>query len=126
MIRLACPVSVVVPRPGGGLARPWLPGRREAPGLAADHAAPGPAPGRPVTSRAGPAQHSPELMAALDALPALQRETLVLRYYAGLPEAEMAAVMGISRRSAAKHLTRALSAPPGRLPAARGARPAAG
>ena len=58
-------------------------------------------------------------MAALDALPALQREALVLRYYAGLPEAEMAAVMGISRRSAAKHLTRALSALRGRLPAAR-------
>ena len=54
-------------------------------------------------------------MAALDALPALQREALVLRYYAGLPEAEMAAVMGISRRSAAKHLTRALSALRGRL-----------
>ena len=88
--------------------------------------APGPAPGRPVTGRSGPAQHSPELVAALDALPALQREALVLRYYAGLPEAEMAAVMGISRRSAAKHLTRALSALRGRLPAARGLRPAAG
>jgi RNA polymerase sigma factor (sigma-70 family) len=65
-------------------------------------------------------------VAALDTLPALQREALVLRYYAGLPEAEVAAVMGISRRSAAKHLTRALSAMRGRLPAAGGLRPAAG
>jgi len=88
--------------------------------------APGPAPGRPVTGRAGPARHSPELVAALDALPARQREVLVLHYYAGLPEAEVAAVMGISRRSAAKHLTRALPALRSRLPAAGDLRPAAG
>jgi RNA polymerase sigma factor (sigma-70 family) len=56
-------------------------------------------------------------VAALDTLPALQREALVLRYYAGLPEPEVAAVLGISRRSAGKHLTRALSALQGRLPA---------
>lgn len=87
--------------------------------------APGPAPGRPVTGRAGPAQHSPELMAALHALPALQREALVLRYYAGLAEPEVAAVMGISRRSAGKQLARALPALRGRLPAVRGLRPAA-
>lgn len=80
--------------------------------------APGPAPGRPGTGRSGPAQHSPELMAALHALPALQREALVLRYYAGLAEPEAAAVMGISRRSAGKHLARALPALRGRLPAA--------
>lgn len=80
--------------------------------------APGPAPGRPDTARAGPAQHSPELVAALHALPALQREALVLRYYAGLAEPEVAAVMGISRRSAGKHLARALPALRDRLPAA--------
>ena len=87
---------------------------------------PGPAPGRPVTGQEGPAQHSPTLMAALRALPALQREALVLCYYAGLAEPEVAAVMGISRRSAGKHLARALPALRGRLPAAQGLRPAAG
>jgi len=88
--------------------------------------APGPAPGRPATGRAGPAQHSPELAPALHALPAPQREALVLRYYAGLAEPEVAAVMGISRRAAAKHLTRALSLLQGRLPTALGLRQAAG
>jgi DNA-directed RNA polymerase specialized sigma24 family protein len=87
--------------------------------------APGPAPGRPVTGRAGPAQHSPELVAALHALPACQREAVVLRYYAGLAEPEVAAVMGISHRSAGKHLARARLALQGRLPAVRGLRPAA-
>jgi DNA-directed RNA polymerase specialized sigma24 family protein len=57
-------------------------------------------------------------VAALHALPALQREALVLRYYAGLAEPEVAAVMGISCRSAGKHLARALPALRGRLPAA--------
>ena len=80
--------------------------------------APGPAPGPPAAGRAGPAQHSPELVAALHALPALQREALVLRYYADLAEPEVAAVMGISRRSVGKHLARALPALQDRLPAA--------
>ena len=90
--------------------------RQDRPVLA--RTAPGPAPGQPVTGRAGPARHSPELMAALHALPSLQREALVLRYYAGLAEPEVAAVMGISRRSAGKHLARALPALRGRLTAA--------
>jgi DNA-directed RNA polymerase specialized sigma24 family protein len=90
--------------------------RQDRPVLA--RTAPGPAPGRPVTGRAGPAQHSPELVAALHALPALQREALVLRYYAGLAEPEVATIMGISRRSAGKQLARALPALQGRLPAA--------
>ena len=90
--------------------------RQDRPVLA--RTAPGLAPGRPATGRAGPAQHSPELVAALHALPALQREALVLRYYAGLAGPEAAAVMGISRRSAGKHLARALPALRGRLPAA--------
>jgi len=88
--------------------------------------APGPSAGRPGTGRAGPAQHSPELMAALHALPAPQREALVLHYFAGLAEPEVAAVMGVSRRSAGKHLARARPALPGSLPAARGLRRAAG
>jgi DNA-directed RNA polymerase specialized sigma24 family protein len=64
-------------------------------------------------------------VAALHALPAFQREAVVLRYYAGLAEPEVAAVMGISHRSAGKHLARARLALQGRLPAVRGLRPAA-
>lgn len=80
--------------------------------------APGPVPGRPAAGQTALARHSPALMAALRTLPAPQREALVLHYYAGLPEPEVAAAMGISRRSAGKHLTRARSALQGTLPAA--------
>jgi DNA-binding transcriptional regulator YiaG len=37
-----------------------------------------------------------QVLAALARLPALRREVLVLRYYAGLSEAEIAATLGIS------------------------------
>ena len=46
----------------------------------------------------------PAVIAALEALPARQREALVLRYYADLPEAQIANAMGISR-AAVKSLT---------------------
>ena len=45
--------------------------------------------------------------AALRALPVRQREVLVLRYYADLPETQIAAVMGISRGSVKAHAARA-------------------
>ncbi len=48
-------------------------------------------------------EHS-ELLAALRGLPCLQREAVVLRYYAALPEAEIAASMGISK-GAVRHYT---------------------
>ena len=47
------------------------------------------------------------VLAALSALPARQREVLVLRYYADLSEAQIAAAMGISRGSVKSHATRA-------------------
>lgn len=50
------------------------------------------------------------VVAALHGLPARQREALVLRYYAGLPEAEIASAMGISRGAVKSHVFRAMSA----------------
>lgn len=49
------------------------------------------------------------VVSALQALPARQREALVLRYYADLPEAEIASVMGISRGAVKSHTARATS-----------------
>jgi len=45
--------------------------------------------------------------AALRALPVRQREVLVLRYYADLPETQIAAVLGISKGSVKVHAARA-------------------
>jgi RNA polymerase sigma-70 factor (sigma-E family) len=50
------------------------------------------------------------MMTALRALPHRQRETLVLRYYADLSEAEIAAAMGISRGAVKSHASRGLAA----------------
>jgi DNA-directed RNA polymerase specialized sigma24 family protein len=49
------------------------------------------------------------VLAALDALPARQREALVLRYYAEWPEAQIAAAMDISGRAVMNHIERGLS-----------------
>ena len=48
--------------------------------------------------------------AALGALPARQREVLVLRYYAALSEAEIADAIGISRGAVKSHASRGLAA----------------
>jgi RNA polymerase sigma factor (sigma-70 family) len=50
------------------------------------------------------------VVAALRGLPARQREALVLRYYADLPEAEIASAMGISQGAVKSHVFRAMSA----------------
>jgi RNA polymerase sigma-70 factor (sigma-E family) len=50
------------------------------------------------------------VVAALRKLPARQREAIVLRYYADLPEAEIAAAMGISRGAVKSHTARGMSA----------------
>ena len=47
------------------------------------------------------------IISALRMLPARQREVIVLRYYADLSEAQIAAVMGISRRAVKSHTARA-------------------
>ena len=50
---------------------------------------------------------SPPLLAAIGALPARQREVLVLRYYANLSEEQAADAIGISRAAVRRHATRA-------------------
>jgi RNA polymerase sigma-70 factor (sigma-E family) len=50
------------------------------------------------------------VIAALRALPDRQREAIVLRYYGDLSEAQIAAVMGITRGAVKSHTARALTA----------------
>src|SRR5580658_10833817 len=50
------------------------------------------------------------VIAALRGLPDRQREALVLRYYADLSEAEIAATMGISRGAVKSHTARGMTA----------------
>ena len=54
-------------------------------------------------------EHS-ALLAALHSLPGRQREAIVLRYYACLPEAETAASMGISRGAVRYYTARGMAA----------------
>jgi RNA polymerase sigma-70 factor (sigma-E family) len=49
------------------------------------------------------------VLAALDALPIRQRQVMVLRYYADLSEAQIAATLGIAPGSVKAHAARALS-----------------
>jgi len=69
-------------------------------------AAGGPAGPRPPSAAPGESV----VISALRALPARQREAVVMRYYAGLSEARVAEVMGISRRAARQHTERAMVA----------------
>lgn len=50
------------------------------------------------------------VIAAMHGLPGRQREALVLRYYAGLSEAEIAAAMGISKGAVKSHSARGMAA----------------
>jgi len=50
------------------------------------------------------------VVAALRGLPGRQREAIVLRYYADLSEAEIAAAMGISRGAVKSHTARGMTA----------------
>jgi RNA polymerase sigma factor (sigma-70 family) len=51
-----------------------------------------------------------EVLAALRALPRRQRETLVLRYYSDLTEAQIADALGISQGAVKSHAFRGLAA----------------
>jgi DNA-directed RNA polymerase specialized sigma24 family protein len=55
------------------------------------------------------ARPGPGVVAALRSLPAPQREALVLRYYADLPETRIASVMGISTQAVNSHLSYGMS-----------------
>jgi DNA-directed RNA polymerase specialized sigma24 family protein len=64
-------------------------------------------------SRSAPAGHGPGypgLPAVLWALPARQREVLVLQYFADLPEAQVAAAAGISEAAVRSQVALAFSA----------------
>jgi DNA-directed RNA polymerase specialized sigma24 family protein len=64
-------------------------------------------------SRSAPAGHGPGgpgLPAALWALPARQREVLVLQYFADLPQAQVAAAAGISEAAVRSQVALAFSA----------------
>jgi RNA polymerase sigma factor (sigma-70 family) len=50
------------------------------------------------------------VIAALRGLPARQREVVVLRFYADMSEAQIAAAMGITRGAVKSHTSRALAA----------------
>jgi len=65
--------------------------------------------GAPPASWPGDSIPRTLLVAALQALPARQREALVLRYYAEWPDAQIAAVMGISGRAVMRHTARGMS-----------------
>ena len=54
-------------------------------------------------------EHS-DVLAGLRTLPARQREALILRYFLDLPEAEIAAAMGISQGTVKSTTSRALTA----------------
>jgi DNA-directed RNA polymerase specialized sigma24 family protein len=61
-------------------------------------------------SYAGPSAMSAAVLAALRRLPGRQREALVLRYYADLPEAAAADAMGVTRAAFRGHAARGMTA----------------
>ena len=75
-----------------------------------DRNAPKPAPDLPAAEQGSLSQlERSAVIAALRALPARQREALVLRYYGNLSEAQIASAMGISRGAVKSHTARAIA-----------------
>ena len=84
--------------------------RRFVPGRGASGpAAPSPASAEAADQPATAGPGSAAVVAVLAALPARQREALVMRYYAGLSEPEIAEIMRISGRAVSQHVERALA-----------------
>ncbi|MBV9379430.1 MAG: SigE family RNA polymerase sigma factor [Streptosporangiaceae bacterium] len=76
-----------------------------------DKNAPKPAPDEPSAEQGAIALlERSAVVAALRGLPDRQREAIVLRYYADLSEAQIAAAMGISRGAVKSHTARGMSA----------------
>jgi RNA polymerase sigma factor (sigma-70 family) len=67
-------------------------------------------PGARLERDVGDVKGRSTVMAALQRLPARQREALVLRYYAGLAEGDAAAAMGTSADAVRSHLDRGMAA----------------
>jgi len=87
-------------RPGRGSARPgrgaWRP---DAPTGGQ----------RAISTQPAPGLAAAGLAAALRALPARQREALVLRYYADMPDSQIATAMGINARAVSSYVARGIS-----------------
>lgn len=66
-------------------------------------------PDRPDLDRMEPQLERDAMWAQLKALPVRQRAVLVLRYYEGLSEAEIAETLGLSRGTVKSHASRALA-----------------
>lgn len=66
-------------------------------------------PGQPPAGKSALAAEE-LLLVALGALPGRQREALVLRYYAGLPDAQVASAIGTNARSARTRIRRGMAA----------------
>jgi DNA-directed RNA polymerase specialized sigma24 family protein len=83
-----------------------------------------PEPPGPLTRADGAGRHpvlaKTALMAAVSALPARQREALVLRYYADWPDRQIAAAMGITRHALDRHVQRGMRALQARTAPGRG------
>jgi RNA polymerase sigma-70 factor (sigma-E family) len=76
-----------------------------------DRNAPKPAPDEPSAEAGAMALlERSAVVAALRGLPDRQREAIVLRYYADLSEAQIAAAMGITRGAVKSHTARGMSA----------------
>ncbi len=67
-------------------------------------------PDRPVRDETTDGTERDVMWAYLRELPTKQRAVLVLRYYEGLSEAEIAEVLGVSRGTVKSHASRALAA----------------
>jgi len=97
----------------GGEALRYL--RRAVISLARSQAAASPGqlglpPGLSVGQRPAASPARATFMEAFGGLPAYQREALVLRYYAGWPDPQIAAAMGISKRALNAYIRRGMSA----------------
>ena len=82
---------------------------RDAPGRRGTEAAAGADP-RAAGEQAAAGPGPSPVISALRALPARLREALVMRYYAGLSEEQIAEIMGISQRAVRQHTARAMAA----------------
>jgi len=76
-----------------------------------DRNAPKPAPDMPSAEEGAiSALERSAVISALRTLPPRQREAVVLKYYAGLSEAQIAATMGVSRGAVLSHIARGAAA----------------
>jgi RNA polymerase sigma-70 factor (sigma-E family) len=79
-------------------------------GLTVDKGAPKPAPDMPSAEQGAlTLLERTAVVTALRSLPPRQREALVLRYYGGLSETQIASAMGISRGAVKSHTARAIA-----------------